>query len=594
MLIRIFTRKASSKWGIGTDARIAEQALRHLRLKEDRNSEWIYEHVDPLMWVPPVDGKTADIHIYDDIPTRLAIPWATYNMVIVNPEWWPAHAWDWAFAELDLFVFKSPAAAALFPEVPAEKQVVFPWRSDEQESYGTWVSQEDRFLYVIGGSANKVTAAKDVIRWWRREWPTLEVRCTPPIKELLPIGGPNVEVLTEYLDAAALCDRQKACKWHVTASAAEGFGYTLAEAAVFGAPSLRTDLPVQTWTWGHAFGSAGLIATGPRNDLQPVFETEGAREGPVGFTESALVSAVEGLLSLTPAYIKLMRDNLRERRKRIHEEFRNGWSQVWRKFKRDRHAPTLPVNPAKGAIPPKVGVITVTRGRADWWGNMVQNVTKQSWPISRLEWIIVDDGEASESLRPMVDVLCDKLPALSVRYVEMPERATIGFKRNAAVQAAATDVDVFVSMDDDDHYPVDSISSRVSWLEPTRKGTQIAYCSTLPMYDTRRYVSAVNVPPLTEAPAHRVSEATLAFTRAAWNSRPFPDSSAAEGYQFVHGREAETVEIPPQGVIVSFIHRGNTSSRRIPADQEPNGCHYGFTDGYFSWLSRVGGGMTDA
>jgi hypothetical protein len=90
-----------------------------------------------------------------------------------------------------------------------------------------------------------------------------------------------------------------------------------------------------------------------------------------------------------------------------------------------------------------------------------------------------------------------------------------------------------------------------------------------------------------ESPAERVSEATLAFTRAAHAARPFPDSSAAEGYEFVRGREAETVEIPPQGIIVSFIHGGNTSSRRVPADQEPNGCHYGFTDGFFSWLSRV-------
>ena len=594
MLIRIFARGDAAKWGLGKDSAIVEQALRHLRLKEDRQSEWVYEHIDPLVWVPPADGKVADIHIFVELPVRLAVPWASYNVVVVNSELWPAHAWDWSFGELDLFVFKSPAAAALFPEVGAEKQVVLPWRSDTMESYAIWSKQEDRFLYVIGGSVNKAAAARDLVRWWRASWPVLEVRCTPDVAATLPAGGPNVEVFTEYLDAAALCDRQKACKWHVTVSAAEGFGYTLAEAAAFGAPALRTDLPVQAWTWSSAFGPAGLIPTGSRSDLTSIFGEERAREGPVGFTEEAMVSAVTSLLALTPAEVQRIRDDLRSRRKQIHEEFRNGWAHVWRKFKRGRHAPALPVNPVKGAMPPKVGVITVTRGRAEWWANMVQNVTKQSWPISRLEWIIVDDGEASESLSAMVDDLCEKLPALSVRYVELPEQATIGFKRNAAVTAAAADVDVFVSMDDDDHYPVDSISSRVSWLEPTRKGTHIAYCSTLPMYDTRRYISAVNVPPLTEAPAHRVSEATLAFTRAAWTRRPFPDSSAAEGFQFVHGRESESVEIPPQGVIVSFIHGANTASRRVPADQEPNGCHYGFTDSYFSWFSRIGGGMTDA
>jgi hypothetical protein len=584
MLVRIFGR--DSKWGLGQDAYIVERALRYLRLKEDRGGgEWTYEHVDMMKWIPSV---VADIHIYLEVPVRLAVPWAAYNVVIVNPEWWPEHAWDWAFAEMDLFVFKSPYAASLFPEVPTKKQVVLPWRSDALESYSVWTSQENRFLYVVGKSNNKALAAHDIVRWWKADWPVLEVLCSAEVANTIGKGGSNVEIHTEYLDAGSLLERQKVCKWHVTASAAEGFGYTLAEAATFGAPTLRTDLPVQRWTWDSAFGPAGLIAVTPDELSIPIFGTEGARECPVVFTEASLVTAVTGLLALTPSDVQQMRDNLRVRRKHIHEEFTHGWSRVWAAYKSGRHAPALPVPPVKDAMPPKVGIITVTRGRADWWPNMVQNVTKQTWPLSHLEWIIVDDGEVCDSLGPMVDDLCEKLPALSVRYVEMTEPATIGMKRNAAVEAAAADVTVFVSMDDDDHYPADSVASRVSWLEPTRKGTHIVYCSTLPMYDTRRYISAVNVPPLVESPAERVSEATLAFTRKAWTTRPFPDSSMAEGLEFLKGREAETVEIPPQGIIVSFIHGSNTSSRRIPADQEPNGCHYGFTDGYFQWLSRIG------
>jgi hypothetical protein len=180
------------------------------------------------------------------------------------------------------------------------------------------------------------------------------------------------------------------------------------------------------------------------------------------------------------------------------------------------------------------------------------------------------------------------MPALTVHYVPVTEPATIGTKRNLAVAAASADVDVFVCMDDDDHYPANSVANRVSWLRPTRTGSEIAYCSVLPMYDIRRYISAINVPPLADSVADRVSEATLAFTRAAWATRPFPDVSMAEGHAFVAGREDQTVEIPPAGVIVSFLHKGNTSSRRVPADQEPNGSHYGFSDPYFRFLHTVG------
>ena len=275
--------------------------------------------------------------------------------------------------------------------------------------------------------------------------------------------------------------------------------------------------------------------------------------------------------------------------------------------------PSLPCEPPVVAggpkpLPPKVGIITVTRNRPEWWANMLQNVVKQTWPVSRLEWIIVDDGDEGKRLGNEVDTFMEKTPGIMIRYVEMLTPKTIGAKRNAAVAAAAEDVSIFVCMDDDDHYPKDSVGRRVAWLHRRlesaagSKGTkeakaprlqsQIGYCSTLPMYDLTRYISAMNVPPLDQGPSERVSEATLVFTREAWTAKPFPDVSMAEGLGFIEDREALTVEIPPKDVIVSFIHKGNSSSRRMPAAQEPNGSHYGFADEYFSYLHQIGGGMT--
>jgi hypothetical protein len=104
------------------------------------------------------------------------------------------------------------------------------------------------------------------------------------------------------------------------------------------------------------------------------------------------------------------------------------------------------------------------------------------------------------------------------------------------------------------------------------------------MYHTQKYISAINVPPLDLAPEERVSEASLCFTRDFWNARKFADVSVAEGETFLAGRMEKTLEIPPEGVIVSFLHGGNSTSRRVPAESEPNGCHYGFSDEYFGYL----------
>lgn len=258
-----------------------------------------------------------------------------------------------------------------------------------------------------------------------------------------------------------------------------------------------------------------------------------------------------------------------------------------------QHPCMLPLTPAKGTIPPKVAVLTITRNRKAWWPNMVMNVAKQDWPISRMEWIIVDDGDEGERLGAEVEEFMERSPGFVVRYVEMTNPRSIGAKRNAAVEAAAEDIDLFVCMDDDDHYPSGSIRQRVSWLTRTlpagQSQSQIGYCSVLPMYDLTRYISAINVPGLALGPSERVSEATLVFTRAAWTARPFTDVNMAEGADFLEGREEESVEVPAGGVIVSFIHTMNSSSRRVPAEQEPNGCHYGFSDEYFQYIHHTGG-----
>jgi hypothetical protein len=248
---------------------------------------------------------------------------------------------------------------------------------------------------------------------------------------------------------------------------------------------------------------------------------------------------------------------------------------------------------------PMVAIITLTRNRVAWWPNMVQNVLNQDWPRTLLQWVIVDDGD--ESLGVKVAQLKADYPDLNVKYVELesetlsydvespetkPEAGaqtfSIGLKRNKGV-AAAPDADIYVMMDDDDHYPASSVSRRLIAL--TKK--PCVYCSSIQMYDLRRYISAMNVPPLECSPEQRVSEATLAFTRAFWLAKPFPDLSMAEGYGFIEGRVSSTMEIAPSNIIVSFLHKGNSSSRRVPPDQEPNGCHYGFSDKYFTYLHKL-------
>lgn len=559
------------------DAMSIEQALRFIRLRQ-KDSEWTYETVDSHTF-PQGKPTEADLQIFLEVPVRVAIPWGRFNVMVVNQEWWRNENWNWAFDEMDMFVFKSEPAAALFPEVSVKRRVVMPWRSDIANDDRKWNTKEDRFLYMLGRSVSKEHAAKSIVNGWRSSWPPLEIWCTPEFANTIGQTQANVELHTEFLPIAEKEARQRACKWHVVASAAEGFGFAMEEAVAAGASVVWSGLPVFDWTWGSLLGNRGRIDMCPDIADNDTFRDE-------RLVCTTLDAAVENVLVAGTPDI----DAYKIRRKEIHELFRNSWDRVFGMYRRTarKAGATLPM--ARGQVPPKVAIVTLTRNRRAWWANMFNNVTTQEWPISRLEWVIVDDSDSpDERLDDKVAELADRAPALVVRYVSLPagEHPSIGAKRNLGISAASADADIFVMMDDDDFYPPSSVAARASWL--TCDGKTIAYCANIPMYDVTRYISAINVSPLTDPPTKRSGEATMAFTRAAWTERPFPDVSMAEGEAFLQGRLNKTVEMPPGGIIVSFIHTANTSSRRVPAAQEPNGCHYGFSDSFFRWLHKVGG-----
>ena len=235
---------------------------------------------------------------------------------------------------------------------------------------------------------------------------------------------------------------------------------------------------------------------------------------------------------------------------------------------------------------PHVAVVTLTYNRPRWFGNMANNILKSDYPFDKLTWIIADDSEGTGRVDGDVAKFQSANPHIRVRYLSLPKKLPLGEKRNKACMAAPDEASIFMMMDDDDHYPSTSILARMAYL--TASGIDCVYCSTLPMYDATHYISAMNVPPLNLTPAERVSEASLAFKRTFFDGGHFPANvSVAEGEGFIAGREQSTAEISPRGVIVSFLHGKNATSRRVPDNTEPNGCHYGFSDEFFTYISEL-------
>ena len=231
----------------------------------------------------------------------------------------------------------------------------------------------------------------------------------------------------------------------------------------------------------------------------------------------------------------------------------------------------------KEADLPNISVITLTHDRRPFIPLVKYGLVAQTYPSEKIEWVIVDDG------KDQIKDLVSEIP--NVKYVLVDEKMKIGAKRNLAVEQASHDI--LVMMDDDDVYPSNSLLARVAnMLAEPRK--ECLFSTVIPCYNIHETKSFMNVPPIKLPMCERVSEATLCFTRDFWKAGGFPDQQIAEGGAFVRGREQMCREFSPQDVIVSLIHKQNTSSRKAPPMDEPNGCHYGFSDELFTLVSEIG------
>jgi hypothetical protein len=575
------------------DAKLVEQVLREMNAGGHARIESI-DHIDPTAFYgSPRKPQNVDLQIHLEVPCRAAMGWAKRNVVVINPEWWPQAAWDWAFAPpagavggFDAFVFKTAQARTLFPEVVDARAHVIHWRASPQITSAPPARPADRvpeFLYLVGASANKLAAACALARAWRAEWPRLLIVGTDKVcAGVVAAAGPapNVECAPS-MTPAECTELQTRFMYHVVASGAEGFGHTFAEAAAAGALPVWTDIPTYAEYYGDILGAVGRVgvASAASDDhgayrMTPCTEFQG------------IEAAVNSVLGLDADDDRRLRAALKHAASTRAKEFRHHWRGLIHGVMRGTMAPALlPPKPVAAADLPHVAIITLTHNRPQWWGNMARNILKCDYPPEKLSWVIADDSDGMGRVDSQVAKFQSTHPRIRVTYMSMPRRLPIGEKRNKAIAAAPAAAAVFVMMDDDDYYPAGSVAGRVAWLRAL--GVGCVYCSTLPMYDCGRYISAVNVPPLDISPVERVSEASLCFTREFFTGRGFPGAvNIAEGEGFLVDRLGSAAEIPPEGIIVSFIHGVNVTSRRVPADQEPNGCHYGFDDEYFTYISN--------
>jgi len=589
--VNIIYNKANT-YGLTDDVAVIERVLRTLQDKigQPIGKARLVDMREPLVH--------CDLQIHLEIPIFAAIPWAHTNVLLVNPEQW-SYSYDAYVHAFDALLFRDPVSAEKFRVAFSEKGIrndhiyTVPWCANWLTSdikgkdalYGT--NGDLGFVCFVAGSTSKCEYVKKVVPHWRPEDPPLTIYTTrsdfaEDLKKIV-VEGANVTVKCQDLDIDSRRRIMTLFRGHLVCSQGEAFGYAAANAEVCGAFTIMNRLPAFEFSYGSSVGISWLsnvceesnkvrysIASPSENIRQELEEAFAKfREADFAGVRASRQASANGRFAATCEAVLPM---LKELWTTIKER---------RPTKGNFYCPPV-LNPDDC---PPISVITPTYNRKELIDIAFHNLLATDYPLDKIEWVVIEDNEKTPHMASEKIINFQiQTPQIKVKYIPIEGRMTIGEKRNHAIENASNDIILF--MDDDDHYPVTSFRRRVAWLLRGTKcgvmgGTNIACCTTIALYDLKRGMSAVNVPPYEIPLGQRISEATLTFRKSAWLERKFPTVSIAEGESWIAGREDQVIEMLPQQIIVAFSHGANQSSRRIPAvaDQKP-GCFWGFPKEY--------------
>lgn len=204
---------------------------------------------------------------------------------------------------------------------------------------------------------------------------------------------------------------------------------------------------------------------------------------------------------------------------------------------------------------PFVSVCTPTFNRRPFIPYIIKIFQQQTYPMDRMEWIVVDDGTD-----PVGD-LFDGIP--QVKYIRVEEKMSLGKKRNFMHDHAKGDILVY--MDDDDYYPPDRVEHAVDML---RQNPQAMACGSSKIYIYFKH----NKTMYTFGPygPNHATAGTFAFRKELLKTSRYEDEAAiAEEKAFLKNYTVPFVQLDPRKTILVFSHDHNTFDKRRLLDN-PN------------------------
>ena len=217
-------------------------------------------------------------------------------------------------------------------------------------------------------------------------------------------------------------------------------------------------------------------------------------------------------------------------------------------------------NPQREANFPFVSVITPTYNRRTFVPTLIKCFLSQTYPMDRLEWIVLDDG--SDPVGDIFEAAKGRLPA-TFRYIRETEKQNIGAKRNRLNKEAKGDI--IVAMDDDDYYPPERISHVVTMFKKFPK-IELAGSSEIYMY----YTDIKMIYRLGPYNPNHATNGTMAWRRSYALTHKYDETvTHAEEKSFLDEYRHPMIQLDSRKVMLVISHSENTFNKKA-LREDPN------------------------
>lgn len=512
--------------------------------------------------------RQADLNIYLEIVNNLLLKFAKYNILIPNQEWY-YHYWVPYLENFDMVLTKTKYAYDIFKDIKEVKEIQYlGWTSQDKFDSSVY-NFNRRCLHLCGRSIYKQT--QRIINEWKSEYVPLTIVYSPKDVKLKLKQKNNITYINQKLNNKQLQDCLNTHSIHLCCSETEGFGHYLNEAKSCQALVITTDAPPMNELIDDENGlKIKYISRNPLNKtLGDKFE----------FDKNDFHRVISSLNDIPES--KILEKGVLARKSYLDMEakFITNLKCVFDiLFPKIKKLPPLPnLNQVPDHLLPTVSVVTLVYNRRRFFKLSKLNFLSIDYPKDKLEWIIIDDSKPKEKVKDLIP------NQKNIYYQEYDQHLKLGKKRNLAIEKCNHDYICF--MDDDDYYPPQSVRTRINSILFYKK--PCVTCTTIGCFEINKYISMINVPPHQLSFENRISEASLAFSKIFWEQQKFNDDSiGAEAREFLIDRYHQCCEINWEGIIVSLMHTSNTSDKVTMTDK-PNGCHFGFSDKLFTFVTSL-------